>query len=323
MAIIEGKAWEPKEIISTGSLLLDSCLKFGGIPIGSIMHYYSPPENEGSFKTTLGMCGLAEFQKKGWKVGAIDTELTPWDQQWLEGKGLKINKKLWVYARSTSGEQAITDMIEMIEKKKCRAIMFDSIDYARPESYHDSNPGDSNTGVHAKLMRQFWQRAKDYAEQGVTFFVINQAAAKVGHMPWDKGENPTGGRGSTYAPTVNVRMRRPSDSNLMDADHIPIKFQIKRSKLGGSWRAFTTYFVQGQGIDRHSELVLLGWQVGLFKPKNKQYFENNWSNWEDEKLGDLVDARNWVFDNEKVVVEKLKELSFPDQDMKLENLVGL
>lgn len=320
MPIYEGEAWKPGNIISTGSLLVDASFKFGGIPHGSIIQYYSPPENEGSFKTTLGMCGLAEFQKKGYKVGAVDTELTPWDQEWLEGKGLTIDKKSWAYARSISGEKAINDMITLIEKHKCKAIMFDSIDYARPESYHESDAGDSNTGTHAKLMRQFWQRVKDYSESdGVTFFVVNQARAKVGHMPWDKGETVSGGQGSTYAPTVNIRMKRPSDSKLLDVNHIPIKMQIKRSKLGGSWKKFTTYFVQGQGIDRYTELILLCFEVGLCKPKNKSYqtFESNWSNWKGDKLGDLVDARNWAFENEKEIVDKLLKIE------KFQNLVGL
>lgn len=319
MPIYEGGAWKPEAVFSTGSLLLDQSFKFGGIPKGTIIQYYSPSGNEGSFKTTMGMCGLAVLQKNGYKVGGVDAELTPWDEEWLTGNGLNLDKKKWAYARSTSGEQAIEEMSELIEKHKCKGILFDSIDYARPKSYHDSKAGDANTGVHAKLIRQLWQRMKDYSEMnGVTFYVINQAGDNVGYMPWEKGETITGGRGSTYAPTASIRMRRPSDSALLDKDHIPIKFQVKRSKLGGSWKKFTTYFIQGSGLDRYTELILLANQVGLCKPKNKsKAFDRNWSNWKDEKLGDLVDARNWAFDNEKELVEKLLKTK------EFTNLVGL
>lgn len=316
--ILEGEAWSPKGIVSTGSLLLDSCFKFGGIPTGSIVQYYTPTENEGAFKSTLGLCGLAEFQKLGYKVGGVDAELTPWDKDWLEGKGIVVDdKKLWVSARSLNGEDAINDVTTLVKDLGVKALLFDSIDYARPESYHDSDPGDANMGTHAKLMRQLWQKFKDYGENyNVTSFVINQAGNKVGTMPWQKGERMAGGRASRYAPTVNVRMKRPSDSKLFDVDLIPIKMQVKRSKLGGSWKKFTTYFVQGQGVDRPSELLVLGMQGGVCKPSNKTKFKKgNKTAWyflndkgeKDKKIGkDFVSARNWVFDNEEEFLEILR-----------------
>lgn len=314
--IYEGIAWKPEKIVSTGSLLLDKCFKFGGIPTGSIMHYYSPPEHEGSHKTTLGMCGLGQLQAVGMKVGGIDTELTPWDQQWLEGKGIQITKKLWCYSRPTSGEEAINDMEEMVVKKKCKGILFDSIEHARPTSYRESEPGDANTGAHAKLMRQFWQHCKDLAEKhNVTFFVVNNSKSKIGYMPWEKGETLAGGQGSTYSPTVNVRMRRPSDSSIKDTTLIPIKVQVKRSKIGGSWSKFETYFYEGLGVDRPSELLLLGQEVGLFKPPTSK---TN-AKWDGKGLGTkkFLYCRNWASDNEALIVEQLK--TYDD----LNHLVGL
>lgn len=311
-----GTAWVPEDIVSTGSLLLDKCFKFGGIPTGSIIHYYSPPEHEGSHKTTLGMCGLAQLQKKKHKVGGIDTELTPWDQMWLEGKGLQITEKLWVYSRPLSGEESILDMITMVKKHKCKGILFDSIEHARPESYRDSEPGDANTGSHAKLMRQFWQQCKDLSENhGTTIYVINNSKAKLGFMPWEKGETLSGGQGSTYAPTVNVRLRRPSDSSIKDTTLIPIKVQVKRSKIGGSWSKFETYFYEGMGVDRPSELLLLGKEVGLFTPPTSK---RN-AKWGDKGLSTkkFKECRNWAAENEAEIVKELKTYD------ELNYLVGL
>jgi len=317
--IVEGKAWEPEDIISSGSLLLDYYLKFGGYPVGSIVQYYSPPKNEGSFKTTLGLLGLVEFQKKGHKVGGIDVELTPWDLNWLEAKGLTINdKKKWVMGRPVSGEESIEYLDICIRDKECKAVLFDSVDYARPQKYHESKPGDANMGDHAKLMRQFWQHCKDLSEtHQASIFVINQSADIMGTSIYDKGENLSGGKGAYYAPTISIRMRRPTDSKLFDVDLIPIKVQIKRSKMGSSWKKFTTYFLQEQGvIDRYSELLLLGQLAGIMVPSNKQTLKN-WRAWykiknpETEKKiykkigNDFVEARNWVFDNEEKVIKKL------------------
>lgn len=268
--------------------------------------------------SSSGLTALAQFQKQGMKVGGIDTELTPWDLQWLESLGIQVTKKLWVYGRATSGEQSIDYIDELVKKHDCKAIMFDSIDYARPTSYHESDPGDSNTGTHAKLMRQLWQKVKDYSEtHDVTFFIVNQSYTKVGHTPWDKGEIIKGGQAATYAPSVNIRMKRPTDSKLFDEDLITIKCQIKRSKLGGSWKKYTTYFMQSGGIDRYSELAELGFEAGICKPSNiSQFRRGNKTPWyllngdgKEEKIGDdFIDARNWIFDNEKDFINRLLKL---------------
>lgn len=52
---------DPQEVISTGSIGLDSALGIGGLPKGRVVEIYGP---ESSGKTTIAIHVIAEAQKK-------------------------------------------------------------------------------------------------------------------------------------------------------------------------------------------------------------------------------------------------------------------
>jgi recombination protein RecA len=62
---------EPQEVISTGSIGLDSALGIGGLPKGRVVEIYGP---ESSGKTTIAIHVIAEAQKKGGMCAIIDAE---------------------------------------------------------------------------------------------------------------------------------------------------------------------------------------------------------------------------------------------------------
>lgn len=55
------RSQEPMEVISTGSIGLDSALGIGGLPKGRIIEIYGP---ESSGKTTVAIHVIAEAQKR-------------------------------------------------------------------------------------------------------------------------------------------------------------------------------------------------------------------------------------------------------------------
>src|SRR3546814_20632029 len=59
------------EVISTGSLTLDTTLGIGGLPRGRVVEIYGP---ESSGKTTLTLHAVAECQKVGGVAAFIDAE---------------------------------------------------------------------------------------------------------------------------------------------------------------------------------------------------------------------------------------------------------
>src|ERR1041384_561335 len=65
------KSQDAPEVISTGSIGLDSALGVGGLPRGRIVEIYGP---ESSGKTTVAIHVIAEAQKKGGMCAIIDAE---------------------------------------------------------------------------------------------------------------------------------------------------------------------------------------------------------------------------------------------------------
>ena len=289
-----GKAWKPKNVYSFGSLYLDFYSKYGGVPSGSIIQYYSPPEGEGSGKSSLGLCGLREIQKAGHKIGMVDVERTPVDENWLESIGIKVDKT-WYYSRPATGEEALRD-VELMVKQGCKGILFDSIDMARPKAYVDAKPGESTMGVMAMLMRKGFQDFKTLSEEhDVTFYLINQARSKMGDI-YAKGESIQGGQGAYYYPTTSIRMRKGASSSLENAELIPITCQIKRSKLGGSWKKFQLHYIQGEGFDMYFDLFYLMKDLKIVTKKKLDKIAGYYLG--EKYLGeDEVDSRNTLFED--------------------------
>ena len=65
------KSQDAPEVVSTGSIGLDSALGIGGLPRGRIVEIYGP---ESSGKTTIAIHVIAEAQKKGGMCAIIDAE---------------------------------------------------------------------------------------------------------------------------------------------------------------------------------------------------------------------------------------------------------
>ena len=59
------------EVVSTGSIGLDTALGIGGLPKGRVVEIYGP---ESSGKTTVATHIIAEAQKKGGMCAIIDAE---------------------------------------------------------------------------------------------------------------------------------------------------------------------------------------------------------------------------------------------------------
>ena len=78
------------EVISTGSLALDTAIGIGGVPKGRIVEIYGP---ESSGKTTLTLHIVAEAQKNGGNAAFIDVEHAL-DPSYAEKIGVDVQNEL-------------------------------------------------------------------------------------------------------------------------------------------------------------------------------------------------------------------------------------
>jgi hypothetical protein len=97
-----GGGWVPApvDVVSTGSLSLDSALGVGGLPRGRVVEIYGP---ESSGKTTLALHVLAQAQAAGLSVAFVDAEHAL-DPAYARAVGVDLAAML--LSQPDSGEQA-------------------------------------------------------------------------------------------------------------------------------------------------------------------------------------------------------------------------
>jgi len=108
------------EVISTGSISLDSALGVGGVPRGRVVEIYGP---EASGKTTLALHIVAQAQKKGGLAAYIDAEHAL-DPEYASKLGVDISN-LFI-SQPDSGEQALEICDQLVRSGALDIIVIDS-----------------------------------------------------------------------------------------------------------------------------------------------------------------------------------------------------
>jgi len=117
-----------QEVISTGSIALDSALGIGGLPKGRIVEIYGP---ESSGKTTIAIHVIAEAQKKGGMCAIIDAEHA-FDSSYAQKLGVNVDSLL--ISQPDYGEQALEIADRLILSGALDVVVIDSVAALVPES---------------------------------------------------------------------------------------------------------------------------------------------------------------------------------------------
>jgi recombination protein RecA len=136
------------EVISTGSISLDSALGVGGVPKGRVVEVYGP---EASGKTTLALHMVAQAQKKGGLAAYIDAEHAL-DPEYAKKLGVDIDN-LFI-SQPDSGEQALEICDQLVRSGALDIIVIDSVAALVPKAEIDGEMGEMQVGLQARLMSQ-------------------------------------------------------------------------------------------------------------------------------------------------------------------------
>lgn len=302
-----GKGWTPDFVISSGSLALDhspALSNYRGIPAGTMVQISS--DGEGSFKTSLALQGAKNIQKDlGKKIVYIDAECGLTGTEWIEGMGILTDEDHWIYAQPESGEEAFEMADFFVEEDDIGGVIIDSIDAAVPQKQLDSEHGDADIGLHAKLVTRAVRKFKSSVRTHQTvMWMINQKKVNLTHMG-AMGTKSTGGRAINFYCKLNLDMRKTkSETSLKGEEIIPLMMSVKRSKLGpGSYIDIPTYAVQGVGIDNDAELKEFAQEQGLIRQSGSW-----WKTDDGETIGQgLVAIKNWCQENRDTILTKIRE----------------
>ena len=262
------------DVISTGSLLLDSALGVGGYPKGRIIEIYGP---ESSGKTTFALHAIAEAQKNGGYAAFIDAEhaLDP-----KYAKALGVNVDNLVLSQPDSGEQALEIAEALIKSGAIDIIVIDSVAALVPEAEINGEMGDSHVGLQARLMSQAMRKLSGIINKTkcVAIF-INQIREKVGVM-YGNPETTPGGRALKFYSTIRLDVRRGEQlKNGSEAVGNKTVVKVVKNKVAPPFKTAEVEIIYGEGISKIGELIDTAVNMNIINKAGA------WFSYNGEKIG--------------------------------------
>ena len=267
------------DVISSGSLSIDNVLGVGGFPRGRIIEIYGP---ESSGKTTLALQAIAECQKGGGKCAFIDAEHAI-DPKYAKALGVDVDEL--ILSQPDSGEQALEIAEVLIKSGAIDLIVIDSVAALVPQAELDGEMGDSNIGLHARLMSKAMRKlAGSMSANNCTAIFINQLREKVGVM-FGNPEVTTGGRALKFYASIRLEVRK-SEAIKNGSEVVGYKVNVKcaKNKVAPPFKSCTVEIYYGEGISHLSEVVSLGVELGIIDKSG------SWFSYKGEKIGQGSDS---------------------------------
>ena len=288
---------EKVEAISSGSIGLDIALGVGGYPKGRVIEIYGP---ESSGKTTLTLHAIAECQKAGGIAAFIDAEHA-FDRFYAQKLGVDLGEL--VISQPDNGEQALEIADNLICSGAVDALVIDSVAALTPKSEIEGEMGDSNMGLHARLMSQALRKlTASISKTNCTVFFINQLREKIGVM-FGNPETTTGGNALKFYASVRVDIRRSTQLKNSEGGVLGNKTRVKivKNKVAPPFKTTEFDIMYGEGISKIGEILDIGVEHDIIEKSG------SWFSYGGSKLGQGRDSVKAILKDNPELMEELEQ----------------
>ena len=289
------KQIENVETIPTGSIALDYALGVGGYPRGRIIEIYGP---ESSGKTTLALHAIAETQKAGGIAAFIDAEHA-FDRFYAQKLGVDVDN-LWI-SQPDNGEQALDIAEQLIRSAAIDIIVIDSVAALTPKKEIEGDMGESNVGLHARLMSQALRKlTSNISKTKTTCIFINQMREKIG-ISFGNPETTTGGLALKFYASVRMDIRKVT--SIKDGDTVTgnlVRVKVVKNKVAPPFRKAEFEITFGEGISKIGELIDLGVAQDIIQKSG------SWYSYGSSKLGQGRDATKTLLSDNPELCEEIE-----------------
>lgn len=282
------------EVISSGSIGLNTALGVQGYPKGRVIEIYGP---ESSGKTTLTLHAIAEAQRAGGIAAFIDAEHA-FDRFYAAKLGVDIDNL--IISQPDHGEQALEIADNLIRSGAIDIVVIDSVAALTPKSEIEGEMGDSKMGLHARLMSQALRKlTANISKTNCTVIFINQLREKIGVM-FGNPETTTGGNALKFYASIRLDIRR--STQIKDADGNVqgnrTKVKVVKNKMAPPFRTAEFDIMYGEGVSRLGEIIDLGVDYEIIKKSG------SWFSYDETKLGQGRDGvKALLVDNPELAEE--------------------
>lgn len=296
--LMNEKADNVMEVISTGSIGLDVALGIGGFPKGRIVEIYGP---ESSGKTTIAIHVIAEAQKKGGMCAIIDAEHA-FDSGYAQKLGVDVDNLL--ISQPDYGEQALEIADRLILSGALDVVVIDSVAALVPKGELEGEMGDSKMGLHARLMSQALRKLTATISKTNTICIfINQLREKIGVM-FGNPETTTGGNALKFYASIRLDIRRIAQ--IKDGEEAVgnrAKVKVVKNKVAPPFRSAEFDIIFGEGISKAGEIIDMGVELNIIGKSGSWYSHNG------DKLGQGRDSvKQLMIDNPELAADIEKKI---------------
>ncbi len=267
------------DVISTGSISLDSALGIGGVPRGRVIEIFGP---ESSGKTTLCLHIIAEAQRAGGVAAFIDAEhaLDP-----AYGKKLGVDINNLLLSQPEFGEQALEIVETLVRSGALDVIVIDSVAALTPRAEIEGEMGDPSMGVQARLMSQALRKLTAAISKSKTSVIFtNQLRQKIGIM-FGNPETTTGGNALKFYASVRLDVRRIEA--IKDGQNVVgnrTRVKVVKNKVAPPFKEAIFDILYNEGISRLGDLIDAGVEQGVIEKSG------SWFSYKGDRLGQGRDA---------------------------------
>ena len=206
-SVRRAREYEPiEDAISTRYPDIDCLLGCGGIPRGKIVEVYGP---EASGKTWFGLNVTSSCLLNGEACGWVDAEQAfPIDRLGTLVKGDKdAMDRLLILDKNQSGEEHLQAVEKLCLQKVFSVVCVDSVASLVPRAELDSNIGDVNIALQARMMSQALRKLVNVAaDTNTTIIFINQVRQRVGIM-YGNPETTSAGNALKFYSSLRLRVQ--------------------------------------------------------------------------------------------------------------------